>query len=481
MGSTFTTMPGIYDQTSVLGTKKKLPVYIQFVPGIVVKVTTGEDSISCEGDLSRLGSIIAMPHFGDKGIRKPSLAGEEFRYYPLLRGVQEAPAPGDPVVLCTIGGVQYYLGPLNTNGLPNFNADNFKNNQVKNSIKDVVYSEGSIESKLFVKEEFSRLQKLLNPKLDSPVEWKISQDKKSDMPFISNAIHGDLVLEGRHGNSIRIGSRNIHPYIIISNGRAPGNPVETSLDGTILAILENGSIRDHFNIHGDDQTSFAYNFTLADEEFANSKGKSKAKRSITSTFAKPLGRGLPPNVSSVTNASDDIYNYNSNQFFLSSDRITFNARKENMFLSAYNHIHMGCGSTMTFSTSKNILTEAVGEVRTRTDGLFAIECEKLYIDGRQKILLGNPILDDTMHKAVLGDALVTQLSKMFQLMKEMCYITSKAIENRSLPGGSLTTMREVIDSIDNELGMEPLPVPLRGDYPQGISNLILSDKVFIKK
>ena len=41
------------------------------------------------------------------------------------------------------------------------------------------------------------------------------------MPFISNAIHGDLVFEGRHGNSIRIGSRNIHPYIIISNGRAP--------------------------------------------------------------------------------------------------------------------------------------------------------------------------------------------------------------------------------------------------------------------
>ena len=148
---------------------------------------------------------------------------------------------------------------------------------------------------------------------------------------------------------------------------------------------------------------------------------------------------------------------------------------------SYKHIHIGCGSSMTFSTSKNILTEAAGEIRMRTDGLFAIECEKLYIDGRQKILLGNPILDDTMHKAVLGDSLVTQLSKMFQLMKEMCYITSKAIENRSLPGGSLTTMKEVIDSIDNELGMEHLPFPLVGDYPQGISNLILSDKVFIKK
>ena len=149
---------------------------------------------------------------------------------------------------------------------------------------------------------------MLNHKLDSPVEWEKSQDEDGDPPFISNAIHGDLVLEGRHGNSIRIGSRNIHPYIIISNGRAPSNPVETSLDGTILAILENGSVRDQFNLDMN-------KFTLADEEFANSKEKSKAKRSITSTFAKPLGRGLPPSVSAVTNAGDEIYNYNENQFF----------------------------------------------------------------------------------------------------------------------------------------------------------------------
>ena len=99
MGSTFTTMPGVYDQTSILGTKKSLPTYIQFVPGIVVKVTTGDDSISHEGVSKRIGSIIAMPHFGDKGIRKPSLAGEEFRYYPLLRGMQDVPTPGDPVLL----------------------------------------------------------------------------------------------------------------------------------------------------------------------------------------------------------------------------------------------------------------------------------------------------------------------------------------------------------------------------------------------
>ncbi len=479
MGSTFTTFPDVYDQTSVLGTKKKLPVYIQFVPGMVIKVTTGEDSISCEGDLSRLGSIIAMPHFGDKGIRKPSLAGEEFRYYPLLRGVQEAPTPGDPVVLCTIGGVQYYLGPLNTEGLPNFNADHFRNNQVKNSVKDVVYSEGSLETKLFVKEEFSRLQKLLNPKLDSPVEWEISQDENTDMPFISNAIHGDLVLEGRHGNSIRVGSRNIHPYIIISNGRAPNNPVETSLDGTVLAILENGSVRDHFNldqkIEGTEKNS--YQFALADDE-----KQGEVHNSISKTFAHPLGSGRVADEEDIS-MNDKIYNYNENQLFASSDRVTFNARKESMFLAAREHIHIGCGSSMTFSTSDNIFTQAARSVVTNTP-LFKVNSDTTYIDGRTKVVIGNPLLNDNCQPAVVGHGLVTQLALIIYEIKNLAHAVSEAIENRGRSGGSLDIMNARVDALDRLLGVEEYEDPILDksyQFPVTLSKLILSDKVFIKR
>ena len=176
--------------------------------------------------------------------------------------------------------------------------------------------------------------------------------------------------------------------------------------------------------------------------------------------------------------SDKIYNYNGDKIFLSSDRITFNARKDSIFLSAYKHIHVGCGSSMTFSTSENILTEAVKSVTTRT-GIFTIECDKMYIDGREKIIIGNPILDDTMHKAVLGDSLVTQLSTMFFIMKEMCLLTSAAIENRALPGGSYKTMKDIVGYIDQQMGVKKneknIPVPTR------LNEFLLSDKVYIKK
>ena len=179
MSSTFTTFPDKYDQTSLLGTKKKLPVYVQFVPGITVRVTTGQDSMDYGGNINNIGSIIAMPHFGDKNIKKPSTMGEEFRYYPLLRGIQDIPTPGDPILLTDFGGVQYYIGPLNSEGLPNFNNDKYKNNQVKNSVSDVLYSEGSLESSLFLKENYKRLQKLLNSELDKE-ESNPSKSKESN-------------------------------------------------------------------------------------------------------------------------------------------------------------------------------------------------------------------------------------------------------------------------------------------------------------
>ena len=79
MGSTFTTFPDKYDQTSLFGTKKKLPVYIQFVPGIVTQVVSGGESDDIDEQFQRVGSIKALPHFDEKGIKKKSMVDEGHR------------------------------------------------------------------------------------------------------------------------------------------------------------------------------------------------------------------------------------------------------------------------------------------------------------------------------------------------------------------------------------------------------------------
>ena len=61
-----------------------------------------------------------------------------------------------------------------------------------------------------------------------------------------NETHGDMILEGRHGNSIRIGSRHINPYVMISNGRNPINKMENLADGSLISITNNGTLWEHF-------------------------------------------------------------------------------------------------------------------------------------------------------------------------------------------------------------------------------------------
>ena len=112
MGSVFTTIPG----NSIKGFMNKdydIPFFLQFVPGYTVEVVHSNESFRYEGD-NTLGTIIAYPHISDQLYKRRASMGEEYRYFPLFRGMTEFPSKGDPVLLCTIGKVNYYLGPLNT-------------------------------------------------------------------------------------------------------------------------------------------------------------------------------------------------------------------------------------------------------------------------------------------------------------------------------------------------------------------------------
>ena len=72
MGSGITKLPGIYDQTDLTGNKKPQMTYLQFVPGVVVSVVTSVDSEKSDFNQTRIGSVLALPHIGGKGLKKKS-------------------------------------------------------------------------------------------------------------------------------------------------------------------------------------------------------------------------------------------------------------------------------------------------------------------------------------------------------------------------------------------------------------------------
>ena len=112
MGSVFVTQS---DRTikTFGGKEVAIPFFLQFVPGMVSNVVHSEESDRYGGPHT-INTIIAKPHITDKLYKRRATLGEKDRYYPLFRTMNDIPSKGDPVLLCTIGKINYYLGPINT-------------------------------------------------------------------------------------------------------------------------------------------------------------------------------------------------------------------------------------------------------------------------------------------------------------------------------------------------------------------------------
>jgi hypothetical protein len=338
MGSTFTTFSG-QKVKGFAGKEYSVPVYLQFVPGYCMDAVHSKESLGYKGPTS-INTIYAVSHVPNTtGKRRQQSFSEDNRYFPLLRNHGDIPTKGDPVLLCTIGKINYYLGPINTiNNSPTWNDDlNYKKEltiQNKDILQNTQRGERG-ESLNFNKEAlYSRLQKIRNEDLDYGTSI--------------NEVTGDYLIEGRHGNSIRVGSRSNNPYIFISNERGRGNYSETLGDGSLITITSNGTLAQHFEsyIDGDGDGEQKFGFQLSSDGVENN------------TY--PIGN-IQSDLNNGADIQDTIYGWNKNQMLLHSDRITLNSKLDDIFVSSIKDIYIGSGRhlSLTSPTSLNIISENV--------------------------------------------------------------------------------------------------------------------------
>ena len=375
MGSVFTTVPGNTIKGS-FGKETDVPIYLQFVPGCVVEVVHSEQNPK-SGGANTINSIIALPHISDKPFkRRSSIGGEDHRYFPLLRTMHDVPSKGDPVLLCTFGNCRYYLGPLNTqNNSPTWNNDpQFRLEQLIGA--DVPIKGRGIKGE--------------SPNFNKKWSWKrLVKVRKEGLDY-GNAlvdVTGDTIIEGRHGNSLRIGSRSASPYIFISNGRNENQNVESIVDGTLISITAYGSLKQHFGTYGNNEE-----FILASDRTPENKR----------TMGTMIG-----SINHVEDPYSTIYAYGhisnpGSQFFLSSDRIMMNTRKDDIYLSSKKDIHIGTGRHLTISTNKNLI----------------IESEKTYLGDPNKADNKDDEDKSLMEPMVLGKTLLEILKELTGVLKE---------------------------------------------------------------
>ena len=355
------------------GKEYPVPFYLQFVAGYCAEVVHSEESLRYNGPES-INSIIAIPHATDKVYKTRASAGEEYRYYPLLRTMNDVPSKGDPVLLCTIGKIKYYLGPLNTNAnSPTWNDDpSFRRELVLTNQNIGQVSPRGLrgESPNFNKElSYSRLTKKRKQELD-----------------YGNAVNettGDTIIEGRHGNSLRVGSRSNNPYVFISNKRFPDNNLESIGDGSLISITSNGTLRQHFDNLFDEDGN-VIEFGLSSDSVENN------------TY--PIG-DIYQDLNGVEDL-EGIYGYNNNQILFNSDRITLNTKLDDIFISSIKDIHIGAGRHISIGAfeSLNILSSNVN--------------------------IGNRERAFEMQPMVLGDTLKEVLTKIINLIPTITIPTS---------------------------------------------------------
>ena len=352
-------------EKNIFGAKSSTPkdIYIEFVPGFVIDVVLSEDSDAYAGDDRNINSIIAMKHFGES-VTHTSMV--RTRYYPLMRGMVDVPVKGDPVLLCEFGGVNYYLGPLNSINSPNFNIDTLNSGKNPNNKNTKLKNKSTFRDKFNIPKNYmiasiSRLQKKYNNVLDDPYETKMGEDGSTS----KRDTHGDMIFEGRYGNSIRIGSRGPSPVINISNGRNVGQIMERSYDGSLFSMISGGSLLNHFDT-----------FTLASDSIENN--------------TRLVAGG---NDSDETSKFD--YNFGSdeegkpllkNQVLLNSDKITLNARNNNITLSSLVNLDFGAGNNLTINTKNYTSIES-------SNIYLGKQARQKKIDGEQPepLVLGNKL------------------------------------------------------------------------------------------
>ena len=396
MSSLFTTTESVKIK-GFAGKDRKVPFYLQFVPGTCIQIATSADSMTAFGNEGMINTILALPHITNDTPKRKADVNNSDRYIPLLRGIVDVPAKGDPVLLCTIGGIKYYLGPLNTDNNPNWNKDNLLKLEktISDDFPEVQSKIQRGESLNFKKTLHNRLGKIINNKLDNFVEGESTL----------NEVHGDLMLEGRHGNSIRVGSRDVNPYIFISNGRSVVESSENILHGSLISITQKGSLRDHFGkyvvLKGTENVAVSdANASATPEELKKLNiidelpGFILASDSRKNEDGENLNKRMMSNIIKSVNQVDDItpliYDYGNNtkenQIFLTSDRIIFNSRNEDIYLSSMKDIHIGTGRHLTMSTKENLIIESRGV-------MFGDPNKESNKDKMEPMVLGNALLD----------------------------------------------------------------------------------------
>lgn len=421
-----------------VGSSNKWP--LQFITGTVGSVVTSGQDLHAGKAGRNINSVLARPNIGKKSNKPMGRLDETDRYFPMLRGMVDVPIKGDSVLLCKLGGIQYYFGPLNILGTPNnnldplFTLDSVGEHYEGNINEDTLRGKDSNYPYLSVK----RLIK--DPRIDLDDPWKRRSWialKGGDDGLTS--MYGDYSLEGRFGNSLRLGSRDEYPYLFLSNGRAITSNVESYMDGSIFSMTTYGSLS---------QTIFFS--TLPSDEDVESESYplpiNTSKRKIGNLEVG--GYDYDYGNIKIKDAENQGKGPWEEQIFMSSDRITLCSKEDSIFISSRKDIWLGTTDSIRFKTQNMVEIDSnniyIGGSLEYKEGVWKRKEGSADVNGSSSLLVQPLVLGDELKKVL--NKFIDVLNHVQVIGIPMSGISGKAHPDFIMKVGELKTEVEKITS-----------------------------------
>ena len=382
--------PNFVNETGIPNQDSSIVPEFTFHHGHVERVINSLDDLSTvpltdvPSDVSQL--ILITPTF--EGVVGSGYLKNTVLAQPLLRGFADSMTRGDSVIYTQIGNLFFYLGPLNTTNNPNYSPDHYYNSEMNPNrlFVDDRKDDSNGYNIDFPVTDISKITKFRSKTLDKPYDTAVAEDGSlgdEESPF------SDLVLEGRHGNSIQIGSRFTNPYLFIKN-----NSVNSNL-GSVLGLLSFGSLQENeipFSGLSSDQ--------VVEEAKTNEESYTGYEIGVgndsTEVDGIPRQDRFNINYGNVKSTPEEQKEFD--QIIMFSDRITFDAQGQtggDLTMSAYRNINFGAGRNLTITNK----------------GFSVIESQNIYIGKESKNKAQPMVLGDELRELLLEIMTILQDSR----------------------------------------------------------------------
>lgn len=205
------------------------------------------------------------------------------------------------------------------------------------------------------------------------------QDNSSEIflgrTFIENAsvypllpYEGDIIYEGRWGNSIRLGST-------VKNASIPNNWSSVGNNGDPIFILRNG------------QTSTSEYPWVPQLENINSDSSSIYLTSTQQLSLFPASNIQDSFIKSTP--PESVSQYSKNQIILNSGRLVLNAKDDSIILGANKYIHLTSNDTIGIDGGKQITLAAPKVYLGSSQGVEGIQVQSVVLGDNLNLLLGD--------------------------------------------------------------------------------------------